>query len=87
MEGACKNDAAVFGVSRPLTFSVYKALAVSAGCFSLVAGMAPAEQNGGDFIGYGTFVFIDNSENIMAIISHFHCFRKGIFQIPVLCIY
>ena len=24
--------------------------------------MAPAEQNGGDFIGYGTFVFIDNSE-------------------------
>ena len=48
-------------------------LAVSAGCFSLMAGMAPAEQNGGDFIGYGTFVFIDNSENIMAIISHFHC--------------
>ena len=43
--------------------------------------MAPAEQNGGDFIGYGTFVFIDNSENIMAIISHFHCFRKGILQI------
>ena len=41
--------------------------------------MAPAEQNGGDFIGYGTFVFIDN----MAItcISHFHCFRKGILQI------
>ena len=38
-------------------------LTVSAGCFSLVAGMAPAEQNGGDFIGYyGTFVFIDNSE-------------------------
>ena len=62
-------------------------LAVSAGCFSLVAGMAPAEQNGGDFIGYGTFVFIDNSENIMAIISHFHCFRKGILQIRVLCIY
>ena len=29
--------------------------------------MAPAEQNGGNFIGYGTFVFIDNSENIMAI--------------------
>ena len=43
--------------------------------------MAPAEQNGGDFIGYGTFVFIDNSENIMAIISHFHCLRKGILQI------
>ena len=62
-------------------------LAVSAGCFSLVAGMAPAEQNGGDFIGYGTFVFIDNSENIMAIISHFHCFRKGILQIRVFCIY
>ena len=62
-------------------------LAVSAGCFSLVAGMAPAEQNGGDFIGYGTFVFIDNSENIMAIIFHFHCFRKGILQIRVLCIY
>ena len=40
--------------------------------------MAPAEQNDGDFIGYGTFVFIDNSENIMAIISHFHSFRKGI---------
>ena len=40
-------------------------LAVSAGCFSLVAKIAPAEQNGGDFIGYGTFVFIDNSENIM----------------------
>ena len=38
---------------------------MSAGCFSLVAGMAPAEQNGGDFIGYGTFVFIDNSENII----------------------
>ena len=54
---------------------------MSAGCFSLVAGMAPAEQKGGDFIGYGTFVFIDNSENIMAIISHFHCFRKGILQI------
>ena len=35
---------------------------MSAGCFSLVAGMAPAEQNGGDFIGNGTFVFIDNSE-------------------------
>ena len=50
-------------MSRPLTFNVYKAilrLAVSAGCFSLVARMAPAEQNGGDFIGYGTFVFIDN---------------------------
>ena len=45
--------------------------------------MALAEQNGGDFIGYGTFVFIDNSENIMAIISHFHCFRKGILQIRV----
>ena len=30
---------------------------MSAGCFSLVAGMAPAEQNGGDFIGYGTSVF------------------------------
>ena len=43
--------------------------------------MAPAEQNGGDFIGYGTFVFIENSENIMAIISRFHCFRKGILQI------
>ena len=55
-------------------------LAVSAGCFSLVAGMAPAEQNGGDFIGYGTFFFIDNSENIMAIISNFHCFRKGIYR-------
>ena len=62
-------------------------LAVSAGCFSLVAGMAPAEQNGGDFIGYGTFVFIDNTENVMAIISHFHCFRKGILQIRVFCIY
>ena len=62
-------------------------LAVSAGCFSFVAGMAPAEQNGGDFIGYGTFVFIDNSENIMAIIFPFHCFRKGILQIHVLCIY
>ena len=24
--------------------------------------MAPAEQNGGDFIRYGTFVFIDNSD-------------------------
>ena len=60
---------------------------MSAGCFSLVAGMAPAEQNGGDFIGYGTFVFIDNSENLMAIISHFHCFRKCIVQIRVLCIY
>ena len=60
---------------------------MSAGCFSLVTGMAPAEQNGGDFIGYGTFVFIDNSENIMAIISHFHCFRKGILQIRVFCIY
>ena len=54
---------------------------MSAGCFSLVAGNAPAEQNGGDFIGYGTFVFIYNSKNIMAIISHFHCFRKGILQI------
>ena len=43
--------------------------------------MAPAEQNGGDFIGYGTFFFIDNSENTMAIISHFHCFRKCILQI------
>ena len=43
--------------------------------------MAPAEKNGGDFIGYGTFIFIDNSENIMAIIFHFHCFRKGILQI------
>ena len=62
-------------------------LAVSPGCFSLVAGMAPAEQNGGDFIGYGTFVSIDNSENIMAIIFHFHCFRKGILQICVICIY
>ena len=51
---------------------------MSAGCFSLVAGMAPAEQNGGDFIGYVAFVLIDNSENIMVIISHFHCFRKGI---------
>ena len=60
---------------------------MSAGCFSLVAGMAPAEQNCGDFIGYGTFVFVDNSENIMAITSHFHCFRKGILQIRVLCIY
>ena len=60
---------------------------MSAGCFSLVAGMAPVEQNGGDFIGYGTFVFVDNSENIMAIIFHFHCFRKGILQILVLCIY
>ena len=60
---------------------------MSAGCFSLVAGMAPVEQNGVDFIGYGTFVFIDNSENIMAIIFHFHCFRKGILQIRVLCIY
>ena len=59
---------------------------MSAGCFSLVAGMAPAEQNGGDFIGYGTFVFIDNSENIMAIISNFHCFRKGILQKRALCI-
>ena len=62
-------------------------LAASAGCFSLVPGMASAEQNGGDFIGYGTFVFIDNSENIMAIISHFHYFRKGILQIRVFCIY
>ena len=62
-------------------------LAVSAGCFSLVAGMAPAEQNVGDFIGYDTFDFIDNSENTMAIISHFHCFRKGILQMRVLCIY
>ena len=44
------------------------------GCFSLVAGMAPAEQNDSNFIGYGTFVFIDNSENVMAIIFHFHCF-------------
>ena len=44
-------------------------LAVSAGCFSLVAGMAPAEQNGGDIIEYCTFVFIDNSENITSIIS------------------
>ena len=52
---------------------------MSAGCFSLVGGIAPAEQNGGDFIGYGTFVFIDNSENIVAIISHFHCFRKCMF--------
>ena len=43
--------------------------------------MDPAEQNEGDFIGYGTFVFIDSSENIMAIISHFHCLRKGILQI------
>ena len=46
-------------MSRPLTFSVYIrqiCLAVSAGCFSLVAGMAPAERNGGDFIGYGTFL-------------------------------
>ena len=60
---------------------------MSAGCFSLVAGMAPVEQNGGDFIGYGTFVFIDNSENIMDILFHFHCFRKGILQIRVLCIY
>ena len=60
---------------------------MSAGCFSLVAGQAPAEQNGGDFIGYDTFVFIDNSENIMAIIFHFHCFRKGILRIRVLCIY
>ena len=60
---------------------------MSAVCFSLVPGMAPVEQNGGDFIGYGTFVFIDNSENIMAIIFHFHCFRKGILQIRVLCIY
>ena len=77
-------------MSRPLTFSVFIrqfCLAVSAGCFSLVAGMAPAEQNGGDFIAYGTFVFIDNSENIMAIIFHFHCFRKGILQRRVLCIY
>ena len=31
--------------------------------------MAPVEQNGGDFIGYCTFVFMGNSENIMAIIS------------------
>ena len=62
-------------------------LAVFAGCFSLMAGMAPAEQNGGDFIAYGTCVFIDNSENIMAIISHFHCFRKGNIQIRVFCIY
>ena len=43
--------------------------------------MAPGEQNGGDFIEYGSFVFIDNSENIMAIISHFNWFRKGILQI------
>ena len=54
---------------------------MSAGCFSLVAGIPQAEQNGGDFIGYGTFVFIDDSENIMPIISHFHCIRKGILQI------
>ena len=53
-------------------------LAVSAGCFNLVAEMATAGQDGGDFIGYGTFVFIDYSENIMAIISHFYCFRKDI---------
>ena len=53
---------------------------MSVGCFSLVSGMFPAEQNGGDFIGYGTFVFIDNSENITTIISHFYCFRKGILQ-------
>ena len=47
-------------MSRPLSFSVYIrqfCLAVSAGCFSLVAGMAPAEPNGGDFIGHGTFLF------------------------------
>ena len=44
-------------------------LAVSAGCFSLVAGMAPAEQNNSGFIGYCTFVFIGNSENITSIIS------------------
>ena len=60
---------------------------MSAGCFRFVVGMATAEKNGGDFIGYGTFVFVDISENIMAIISHFHCFRKGILQIRVLCIY
>ena len=61
-----------------LSLSVYIrqfCLAVSVGCFSFVAGMAPAEQNGGNFIGYGTFVFIDNSENI----SHFHSFRKRYF--------
>ena len=58
----------MFGVSRPLTFEVYIrefCLAVSAGCFSLVAGMAPAEQNGGVFVGNCTFIFIDNSENIL----------------------
>ena len=60
---------------------------MSAGCFRFEVGMATAEKNGGDFIGYGTFVFVDISENIMAIISHFHCFRKGILQIRVLCIY
>ena len=49
--------------------------------------MAPAEQNGGDFIENGTFVFIDNSENIMTIVFHFHCFMKGILQIRVLCIF
>ena len=55
-------------------------LAVSAGCFSLVAGMAPAEQNGGDFIGYGTFVFIDNSENIMAIYFTFTVLGKVFYK-------
>ena len=45
--------------------------------------MAPAEQNGGDFIGYGTFVFIDNSENIMAITSHFHCFYRYMFFVSI----
>ena len=49
--------------------------------------MALADQIGGDFIGNGTFVFINNSVNIMAIIVHFHCFRKGILRIRVLCIY
>ena len=49
--------------------------------------MAHADQNGGDFIGYGTFVFIDNTENIMTIIFHFNCFKKGILQIRVICIY
>ena len=58
-------------MSRTLTRQF--CLAVSAGCFSLVAEMAPAEQNGGDFIGYGTFVFIDNSENIMAISGPARC--------------
>ena len=41
---------------------------MSAGFFSLSTGMALAEQNGGDFIRYGTFVFMDSSENLTSIV-------------------